>query len=68
MQDQTRRDQMVSEWEFKAGIGWGRNLGRSGFFIQAAVLGQEWHAVGNAANLSADLRLFGAKVNTGFNS
>src|SRR5262249_37085794 len=51
-QNELRRDQMVPEWDFSVGLEWGHDLGRAGFFIQAAFVGQEWHNVGNANSLS----------------
>jgi hypothetical protein len=65
-QNEFHRDQTVPEWDFSLGLEWGHDLGRAGFFIQAAFVGQEWHNVGNANSLSGDLRLFGLSVTTGF--
>jgi hypothetical protein len=66
MENEVKRDRAVAQWEYEAGVGWGQNFGRTGFFLQVAVTGQEWHGVGNPINLKSDLRLFGGKVNTGF--
>jgi hypothetical protein len=65
-QNELHRSQTVPEWDFSLGLEWGHDLGRAGFYVQAAVVGQEWHNVGNANSLSGDLRLFGLSVTTGF--
>jgi hypothetical protein len=66
MQNETRRDQTVPQWEYEAGVQWGRDLGAAGFFVSAAVTGQQWFGVGSATSQSGDLRLFGIKADVGF--
>jgi hypothetical protein len=66
-QNQIRHDATVTQWEYEAGVEWGRDLGRFGFFASAAVTGQEWHGIGNANSLGGNLRLFGVKGDLGFN-